>query len=89
MANTFRLPWARKEYEAVLMMYEYCHQNLFHSNGARNRSNGVGEMFWRGYEGVGAQMWDQGSKKLVDNIRWRAGQDVAKTVGAMGTQSAQ
>jgi len=79
MANPFRTTQSRKEYNNVCTMYGLKHPNLFRKNGERNKSNAVGEMFWRGYDGVGVDMWDSDSKKMIAYIHWRAGFEAEKT----------
>jgi hypothetical protein len=85
MANRFRDPVLKKEYDAVMQMFLTKHQNLFSKDGSRSRGNGVANSFWLGYDGkffgIG---WDSNSKQTLMYAHWRAGQDAKKAETTKG-----
>lgn len=88
MANQFKDPTMRQQYNAAIYAFKTKHRNLFLlganplkrvRRSSPNYGNAMAEFFWKGYDGIliGAG-WDAASRQMVGYAYWRAGQDVRK-----------
>lgn len=48
--------------------------------GRRCRGNSWATQFWRGFDGLGENMWDAASTQSSGYIWWRAGREVGKAL---------
>ena len=79
--DTIRCPFAnpqrRKQFDGMLKDYRLRSSALFHGNGRENRSNNIGEAFWRGWHGE-RFIWD---KEAPLYVAYRAGSAIANALG--------
>ncbi len=66
---TFRTPERRKQFAEMISDYRLRNSALFHFPAGENRSNNIGEAFWRGYHGE-RFVWDREAPLYV---AYRAG----------------
>jgi hypothetical protein len=74
--NPFRSAFMRKNFDAIVKVYDERHRNLIHPTGNRCTGNSWASYFWRGFDGV--KMDFTGSKDTASYAVYRAGQSVAK-----------
>lgn len=86
MANPFKNPTLRKEYEAAVHAYKTRHRNLFVDGKRRGKDgidygSGFAEFFWKGYDGIVplGLGWDRASKQWAAYAHWCAGRDIARS----------
>ncbi|GIK74355.1 MAG: hypothetical protein BroJett021_33430 [Chloroflexota bacterium] len=77
MANRFKDPTMRREYDAAVAMFRQEHRNLF-ANGAPHRGSSLASQFWHGFNGtsMGAGFTDRASKQTLMYAYWSAGRDM-------------
>lgn len=79
MANPFRNPLSRKQFDQCLKMFETKHRNFFLRDGTPHCNNSFAAAFWAGYNGFNTGLWDfTHHKAQIDYIFYRAGQEVKK-----------
>ena len=85
MANRFKDPGMRREYDGAMLAYNTKHKNLFLPNGERRKSPDLGSsfatFFWGGYDGFTVGMFNfesKGDRNTIAYAHYRAGQDAAK-----------
>jgi hypothetical protein len=82
MANRFRIPMLRRQYDQMLHCFRTRHHDLIYPSGARCRGNAAAGAFWRGYDNVMKPNWDARSKQTPAYACFRAGQDARHLVDA-------
>lgn len=82
MANRFRNPVMRREYDALVQAYREGAAILFTKDGRRCRGNAWATNFWLGFDDHNRDQWDRLSRKTLAYAHWRAGQDCQKTIAA-------
>jgi len=86
MANRFRDKTMRLSYDVAVFAYETKHRDLFLPNGERRRvgcyGSAVARAFWHGFDGIGANRWDDFSRRTLSYPIWCAGRDMAKRSAA-------
>jgi hypothetical protein len=75
MANRFKNPMLRKQYDACVSCYRKKHRDLVRADGTPHRGNTIAVSFWRGYEGAKVN-WDAYSRSAPIYAAYRAGQDI-------------
>lgn len=55
--NPFKVTERRKQFEGMMADYVAGKKHLYHADGRENRSNNIGEAFWRGFHGE-RFIWD-------------------------------
>lgn len=75
MANRFKIPALRRQYDLAVRAYRNRHKDLVCPDGTPHRGNTVAAHFWRGYEGVSVN-WDAQSRTACIYAAYRAGQDM-------------
>lgn len=80
MKNPFRNKMMREAYDSCMEMVMLNHPTLFNRDGSRCTENGIGSMFWRGYDGTkfGAGFIDPASKRTLAYAYYRAGKNLRK-----------
>jgi hypothetical protein len=83
MANRFRDPLLRSQYDAMVAGYRMHHGNLFTPEGVPHMGAGVGMAFWHGYRGklIGAGFIIRSERRTPNYACWRAGQDCRAAEG--------
>lgn len=74
----FANPQRRRLFDGMLLDYRHGNKTLFHSGGRENRSNNIGEAFWRGWNNE-SYIWD---KEAALYVAYKAGVVIAKAVAA-------
>jgi len=72
MANRFKNPLLRKQYDACVTCYRNKHRDIVRPDGNPHRGNAIAVYFWRGYERVKVN-WDANSRAAPIYAAYRAG----------------
>lgn len=78
MANRFKTPALRKQYDACVKCYRAKHRDVVRPDGTPHRGNAWADNFWRGYESV-PMNWDAASRQTFAYACYRAGADMKKS----------
>lgn len=75
MANRFKNPMLRRQYDACISCYRTAHRDLIRADGEPHRGNNIAVYFWRGYEGVFVN-WDAATRAAPIYAAYCAGRDI-------------